>query len=524
MRSPYESYALVHTGPTIDVPDSSRPCFATFHEISTKRVVQLSSVEDFTALQAPSLNKLECQAQILFLNGHPSPQWLNAIGGRFCIDPEFYRRHLNFRAGISRPEYFTLPALPSASNTMARLRITTIGHRQPRLGLSASRRSQKHLDRLRAQATNDMLQYRNILGTENVWKTGDSIVREFTIHDEEHCTIEQDISICIDRVGQSWIGKYISEITVSHSLLIISIALIWLDVGADLEASPPGPWISSKRYNADNIEFLPTMQQRNKMALKNRHIPNTSNSNFKHGKGDLPQSASLLHLDYGRKLDSETAGTNPLYALSELFSFAATSELQFLNMMASKILREMDPTVLVQQANPSIANLLYSHRILDLHAERIEENIQFIEAQMRLSQSITPKAEVVYELLLKDFQALKSRSQTLSAQCDKGMTISMNNAAIKESQKAILQAEGVGRLTRLAFIFIPSSFTASLFGMNIRQFGTGANVELWLYFAITIPIMIVSILFLTVDISKYGKSFISRLTPQRKTRTNSFPL
>lgn len=246
--------------------------------------------------------------------------------------------------------------------------------------------------------------------------------------------------------------------------------------------------------------------------------------NYNRDNGDFLQSGSLLHLDYGRKLDQETAITNPLYALSDILRFAATSELQFLNMLATKIAKEMDPTILVQQANPTVANLLYSRQILESHIQRIEENIQFIEAQGSLSQSRTPKADATIESVLKDFQALTSRAKSLSAQCDRGMTIIMNNATIRESQRAILQAEGVAKLTRLAFIFVPSSFTASLFGMNVKQFGTGASVEIWLYFVITVPIMLIATLFLTTDVAGYCRSLFSWAIRRKKIRTNSFPL
>lgn len=242
--------------------------------------------------------------------------------------------------------------------------------------------------------------------------------------------------------------------------------------------------------------------------------------------GEIFQSASLLHLDYGRKLDLETASTNPLYALSDIFRFAANSELQFLNMLATKITNEMDPAILIQQEDPTVSNLLYSRKILERHIQRMEEYIQFIDVQGNLSSPKPPKGEAAANSLRKDFQVLLSRSQALSAQCDRGMTIIMNNATIRESQRAIVQAEGVAKLTRLAFIFVPSSFTASLFGMNVKQFGTGASVEIWVYFMVTMPIMAISVLFLMVDVIGICQSFFSWMAKARarqaKVRTNSY--
>lgn len=57
----------------------------------------------------------------------------------------------------------------------------------------------------------------------------------------------------------------------------------------------------------------------------------------------------------------------------------------------------------------------------------------------------------------------------------------MNAAAIDESQKAISQAEGVAKLTTLAFFFVPLSFTTSVFGLNFRELSDGNHLILWVW-------------------------------------------
>lgn len=191
---------------------------------AARKAVHLHSVDEFNKLHEAS-STIKSPAQILFLNGHPSPQWLNAIGGKYRVDPEFYQRHLDFRAAVSRPDYFTLPALPSASEKMVKLRITTIGYRQPRLRLSGYRHLQKHLDGLRADAAKGMADYENTLKMEDKWETGDSIIRDFAIIDAEHCIIEQDISVCIDRVGHGWMGNFSCPLEKAETDGISSISL-----------------------------------------------------------------------------------------------------------------------------------------------------------------------------------------------------------------------------------------------------------------------------------------------------------
>lgn len=66
-----------------------------------------------------------------------------------------------------------------------------------------------------------------------------------------------------------------------------------------------------------------------------------------------------------------------------------------------------------------------------------------------------------------------------------------NRAMLKEARKSVDQAETVTKLTYLAFFFLPLSFTASLFGMNFKQFGTG-SLNIWVMFVVLVPIMGVS--------------------------------
>lgn len=89
----------------------------------------------------------------------------------------------------------------------------------------------------------------------------------------------------------------------------------------------------------------------------------------------------------------------------------------------------------------------------------------------------------------------------LSAECDREIGLLMNNA-VKESQRAISQAEGVAKLTRLAFFFIPLSLTSSFFGMNFSQLvgAAGAILSIWLWFAVSAPVLAASFAFLIWDL------------------------
>ncbi|KAM0129352.1 hypothetical protein ACHAP3_007857 [Botrytis cinerea] len=69
-------------------------------------------------------------------------------------------------------------------------------------------------------------------------------------------------------------------------------------------------------------------------------------------------------------------------------------------------------------------------------------------------------------------------------------------SAVEESRKAIQQANDVKALTVLATVYIPLSFVAGVFGMNVKELNSGIDVDIWLYFAISIPVTIASMVLL----------------------------
>ena len=65
------------------------------------------------------------------------------------------------------------------------------------------------------------------------------------------------------------------------------------------------------------------------------------------------------------------------------------------------------------------------------------------------------------------YQELRLKHETTLAHCESTFTALMATMSIIESEKAINEAEEVTKLTHLAFIFIPLTYVASIFGMNL---------------------------------------------------------
>lgn len=79
------------------------------------------------------------------------------------------------------------------------------------------------------------------------------------------------------------------------------------------------------------------------------------------------QKALLSHLDYSRNLDRHLLANDAFSALNELFNFVAFSEVQYLDLIESKLTKGLDQSVIVEQDNLTIFNLLYNQQILERH-------------------------------------------------------------------------------------------------------------------------------------------------------------
>lgn len=152
-------------------------------------------ISDFSAYPLPATGS----GHLVFIRGYPTPQWVAAIGARYGVDPEYFRRFL--RIGQSR-EYFDLPALPSSSANIINVPITTIGRHS---GFPTT--------------IEPLSRHFSLL--ESCAGVGHSIVRQFSVHDDAYFSIEQSVLVCVVKTkGNGWNGKYRSLISLSPDLVI----------------------------------------------------------------------------------------------------------------------------------------------------------------------------------------------------------------------------------------------------------------------------------------------------------------
>lgn len=188
------------------------------------------------------------------------------------------------------------------------------------------------------------------------------------------------------------------------------------------------------------------------------------------------QSSTLLSLHYSNVTsDNEIACKDIFYAISELFSFCAVSENQFINHLQNRV----DDALRYVNAKEdlSLETLHHCSVILDNHISRIEETLKMIKHYSRESNgwSSAPVSKPLtivqekYQTLILEYSAILRRSKEMAERCARNAKYITNSAALKEARDFRRQTRRLEWLTTLAFVFVPVAFISSFFGMNFKS-------------------------------------------------------
>lgn len=99
-------------------------------------------------------------------------------------------------------------------------------------------------------------------------------------------------------------------------------------------------------------------------------------------------------------------------------------------------------------------------------------------------------------LLKEDLEEILEDGYRLELEMRERIQVHVAAMSLQESRKGIQQANSVGRLTQLAFIFIPLTFTTGVFGMNIESLKDGA--PLWKFWVTATTISLGALIFMTL--------------------------
>ncbi|KAH8431047.1 uncharacterized protein LDX57_008708 [Aspergillus melleus] len=460
--------------------------------------------------------------EIVFLRGFLSPSWVAAIGSKYNADPEFFRRHMDFLSPSIDRHAYSFPSLASSSNNIFRVCVNTILHRDDFGG--------QDLQSQRLHQSNELATYKvQQLGSTKVC-CGDSLVREYSTVCSSFSVIEQWISFCVTKSNKGW------------------SVLAWMDHDRPLEQSPSGPWTSHIQSKATP---LPVLQHHPKMAFRTttNRLDTASNA-----EADMQQSTAILPMQYDSLIAlvdlARRAQRDPLSMCIPLFTHAAFSEVQFLNLMESRINIQIN-TITQGVPADALETLQYFYNILNRHAQQLKDSTQAIYRlaergshgleDVKIDNHIpkgavpmgagrgrrrqTSETETARTVgsdnsdgpftpkgLLGDYEQLHVRCVELSKMCTWGITLAMNKATIEESRKAIEQSERLKKLTLLATLFIPLTFSSSLLGMNIDLLGQNA-VKYWWFFVLCVPTTLAACMFYlwdTLVLKRYWAKFWKR--------------
>ncbi|KAK1834720.1 hypothetical protein QBC39DRAFT_342665 [Podospora conica] len=456
------------SGPALTSPASSGPSPSS-KGVCVHRIPQDASLSPDSPLLDPTP---EC-GQLLFIRGFVTNHWVKAIGSFYQLDPEYFRKHLDF---LSTPgEHLDLPHLPSvADNIGIRLQVTDIFRRPPESSLT-----DRDVQRARRQEVRDVRLYQKRLGTRGM--SGETVVRRFSVLDRGTFSTEHAISVTIKgSVRNGW------------------TAVIWSDTGHPLNHCPQGPWsINNPSFTRGSC--IPTTVYRPNAPFIRAGNDAQVTPDAELCSDNLFQSASLVPEIYSStQLIPEAMRLDAFYALSDLFAFVATSEKQFLNSMELRVKDEIYSTEAATDL--SVDNLKYSKELLDSHAQNLEEVLLFLRnrdsSKWPTIPPDNPLAEQVrskHSTIVGDFAYLLSRAQRLAAQCLEGVTIITNGVMLQESRKAIDMGEQTKTVTLLAFFYLPLTLATSFFGMNFKELGQG-GLTIWIGIGTAVGLVILQVL------------------------------
>ncbi|KAK1675753.1 hypothetical protein BDP55DRAFT_715438 [Colletotrichum godetiae] len=452
------------------------------------------------------VNSCRVGGTVVFLRGYQPARWLNVIGHKLSLEPEFYRRHLHFSAAspFSQERQYSDASLPSSKTHMMQLKLTTLGTRfAPDNMKRSEQEEQKMLSRLREQVSSLMKKY--IKGWDEYGSElghGMSMARNFFVLDRQHVSLEQTISICVtERPHNS------KHWTVSDS----RTAVVWLDFGSGFGPADAGPWNSKVLdYAGCHVEYWATTQHRPGIYFADEKTMGGSNSCYQAKDDDersvsQPATFKLLHEAFDTLLDSEAMVEDTYYSLSEIFRFSVASEAQFLDKLQHLLEEDMQPAVLAETNSDkrmTMWNLVHNKQILDRHVQNLEEICEFLEAKdsnnwsTARSEGGLKKACMANRLIERDYQKMRRRAIKLSEDYWQSTTMLANAAMIDDSQRTISQGEIVRKLSTLGFFFLPLTFSTSIFGMNLQELNEGSHSKLGVWLGIAAASLLLAYLVL----------------------------
>ena len=274
----------------------------------------------------------------------------------------------------------------------------------------------------------------------------------------------------------------------------------------------PTPDTGQFKGAVDRFEFCPVFFEKDLSEKDTLYRPPTGTQNPR-----LSQALSSLPGNYGCTLDWTKAAIDPMFAIQELFTFHAASEVQYVNMLEEFVTDQISRA----ESRPaetdmgSILHFDYTRSILIRHGAHIQNLLGSLDTCLKgwkQRGALTRCCDEDLSSTIRiDLGYISTRIQNIITLCEAGRSTIMSNASSEEAKRSKEEAALVTELTkatnRLTFIFLPISFLTSVFGMNFRQLGQG-TLSIWLWVAIALPLLATCIAI--VESGSYLKTTLRR--------------
>lgn len=278
---------------------------------------------------------------------------------------------------------------------------------------------------------------------------------------------------------------------------------IWCDGGLDLSSpdSAKGPWtdihhchfrpVSIRQYGP--LESCEIEQSRAPFA----DDPNRTDF-------DTHQSLPLLRSAYSRLSYADACFDHPLEALEILLRYFCVAETQYLDSFEAVFDENLQDTDTrgahrKHSDTETMELLLYLQQKLRSRRPHIFNVTNYLQYQSgsRVPRS-TPWFSTVLPSLIRDLKYLKDCNEELLSRCDKEAGMITSRATFLDAQRGIELSKGSHKFALLAAIYVPLSFTCSIFGMNfvdVDDISWGFKV----WTLVTVPICLLSTTILLWD-------------------------
>jgi cation transport ATPase len=210
----------------------------------------------------------------------------------------------------------------------------------------------------------------------------------------------------------------------------------------------------------------------------------------------MPAFHPISHLQVSSEEECSLLRQSPFFCLFRILTIAALSWTQLLNVVENLIRSYNESAVEPAKHQYASEQLRVVAQLLDDVSKNITNDQVLVEVQHTEGwpwpedPHLSQKLEALQRALASDHAYLFAQCARLSDQVTSASRSISQAGQLLQNQRSVQEAREVGRLTTLAFLFLPISFISSVFGMNVAELA--GNPPIWVYFAIALPVSFVT--------------------------------